>query len=285
MSHSNSVLSSASIASTLRAIDLGSMQSSLDGFRALRVLLEGTRHHVWQPQALDAHIRKVEDTLFALDDHGIATSLFLDALPAPLITLQQLAYCRWEVWLEQQFAQGLRSHSSIDDYRLVTRFRRLIQRETELLGAKPVTRALFIGSGPMPVSAILLHERTGAQVDCVDMDGSAVVQSRRVIAHLGLEANMRVLHADGSGIDASSYDAVLIALLAKPKAEILRHLSAAAREDCRVVCRTATGLRVLVYEPLERDLDLSTHVVEAQKLATAADDTISSLLLKVRTCF
>lgn len=45
-------------------------------------------------------------------------------------------------------------------------------------------RVAFAGSGPLPLSAILLHVRFGASVVLVDVDSEAVGESRRLIAAL-----------------------------------------------------------------------------------------------------
>jgi len=247
-------------------------------FHELRQSLERTRHVIWKFSELDAHIRAMEETIFALDTEMLGAQVFLSGLTPELIALQQIAYCRWETELERRFADSVGSPGTIDTYPLVQRFRRLIDREVDLLGKQPVKRLLFIGSGPVPVSAILFHQRLGAQVDCVDLDPMAVEHSRKFLARLRLSDPIRVHCADGSLMDALDYDAVVIALLAKPKHEILAQLATNARPDCRVICRTSQGLRVLVYEPMDMDKDLRDFGIADRRHASHGD-TISSLRL------
>jgi hypothetical protein len=250
----------------------------LERFAGLRRLINATAERIWKFGDLHPHIETLEETLFALDDHGLLASMFLSSLSSAQIALQRVAYCQWETELERRFVHGLTSSSTIDDYALAARFRRLLTREVDLLGGRP-ERLLFIGSGPLPISAILAHEYLRVPVDCVDVDTVAVTESRRLLASLHLSDAVHVMQADGAGIDADRYDAILIALLAKPKNQILASLAGSARPDCKVVCRTSEGLREIVYEPMRQDRDLGLHVVCDKRSALDRGDTISSLLL------
>jgi hypothetical protein len=254
----------------------------LERFAALRRLINATAERIWRFGELHPHIERLENMIFALDDNGVLASMFLASLSSAQISLQHVAYCNWETELERRFVHGLTPSSTIDDYALAGRFRRLIKREIELLApAGRPERLLFIGSGPLPVSAILAHEYLGVPVDCIDVDTGAVADSCRLLQNLHLSDAVRVIHADGTAIDARGYDAILIALLAKPKNEILASLARSARKDCRIVCRTSEGLRKLVYEPIDHDRDLRTHIVRDKRSAVDSGDTISSLLLSL----
>lgn len=248
-------------------------------FQLLERLLNETRRRLQRFAELDAHIASIEEMIFSLDDHGLVAEMFLNGLSSHLLALQHVAYGLWETALERRFIQGLGAAASIDAYRLTPRFRRLIEREIDLLGGAKPARALFIGSGPVPVSAILLHEYLGVPVDCADVDPDAVAQSRTLLERLSLKDQIRVALTDGAAVDASRYDMVLIALLAKPKAEILAQVSKSARPDCRIICRTSLGLRTIVYEPMNPAEDLKCFRVADRRPALHHGDTISSLLL------
>jgi hypothetical protein len=259
-----------------------STNGAFERFRVLRALLDATPERMWRFADLHAHIDAVERMIFALDDQAITADLFLSSLLPVQIALQQFAYCHWETELERRFVQNLSTSASIDEYALTARFRRLIHREIELLSADgPPSRLLFIGSGPCPISAILAHEYMGIGVDCLDADGLAVVQSRRILEQWHLSSAIRVFHGDGMSFDASNYDAVIIALLAKPKSGILGGLARTLRRHGRVVCRASHGLRVLLYEPMNLERELGHFTVRDQRSAVGDGDTISSLLLQL----
>jgi hypothetical protein len=257
----------------------GTEGGQYEKFQALQALLDETPRRLHRFSEIDRHIQAVEDAIFALDQNELVVEMFLGGLSLHLRALQQIAYGQWETELERRFVQQLGPQGSIDEYRLAQRFRRLLEREVELLEGERPKRALFIGSGPMPISAILLHEYLGVPVDCVDVDAHSVAQSQQLLERLSLRGRLNVAVTDGASVDASVYDVVLIALLAKPKSEILAQLRRSARPGCRVLCRTSLGLRTLIYEPTNLATDLESYRVVGQRRALHRGDTISTLSL------
>lgn len=190
-------------------------------------------------------------------------------------------YCYWETLLEKRFVksleQGVCRH--VVDYPLFSRFERLIEREVGLLDGYIPRRVLFIGSGPMPITALCLQHRLNAPVDCLERDPEAVAESSLVLDRLGYSASIQVLHGQGELVDVSEYDVILVALLAKPKRAILESIVHSSRDDVRIICRTSEGSRCFFYEPTVQEA-----IVQPLRLIRVAnaglDDTISSSLLR-----
>lgn len=186
-------------------------------------------------------------------------------------------YCKWETELEWRFVnQLLRKECGWESYHLYQRFEDLIAREIGLLGGRRPERMLFIGSGPFPISALHIGRRLGSHIVCIDHDESAVDISREIIRRLDLAGLIEIVHAAGSEYDATSFDAVFVALLAKPKKALLKNIRKARGGN--FLCRTSRGLRKFVYEAT-RDDALENFQVAGAQLATG-DQTISTLLLK-----
>lgn len=202
----------------------------------------------------------------------------LDRLGPELLLTAQLAYESWETRLEQKFAEGVLAGSmGLSAYLLYERFRKLLKRELSLLPAEP-KNVLFIGSGPVPISALLVHDLTGAKVTCIDQNPQAVAVSRKLIAEMGFERSISVYETLGQEVVADKYDVVLVALLAKPKADILANIHRSIRPDGYVLCRTSRGLRQLLYESTAVAFAPLYEVV-AEQIADG-DLTISTLLLR-----
>lgn len=237
----------------------------------------------WTLERLAPAIARLESFVFeqAQDQADLPTRLRGD-----VVREMQTAYGAWETLLEKQFARRVVDGAVTEQqaYPLSQRFQRLLGRELNLVPGEPPKRACFLGSGPLPISAIWLHRITGAAVDCVDHEPEAVELSRRYLASQGLEREIRVHLNEGEAVDPTGYDMILVALLAKPKHGILRQLRRAAQPNCRVVCRTSHGLRQLLYEPT----DVSTavepwfHVISEAAVLDNAPDTISSFALRQR---
>jgi hypothetical protein len=233
-------------------------------------------------QVLDPLIEDLESRVFAASD---AEKLMLDLRQnRDNVKLLNDAYCAWETALEQIFSWRLRTQESwsLPDYRLNNRFQRLLQRETSMLRNGSPRRALFIGSGPFPISAMWLHRILQIPVDGLDISAAAVEGSRELLDKLKLSDAINILHADSETYDVSAYDVIIIALLAKPKRAILNNIARSAKDDCEVICRTSFGPRCLVYEPtdLSRDILEKFTVQDTRVIASNSDDTISSILLR-----
>ncbi|CBA16950.1 hypothetical protein XACN24_12055 [Xanthomonas albilineans] len=197
----------------------------------------------------------------------------------------QEAYCLWETTLERNFVSRLcgGSATAVSDYRLAGRLQRLVRREVSMLRTQP-ERILFIGSGPLPLSAIWFSRILDVHVDGIDISKSAVEESSTLIKVLGLDRSIRIIHRNAVDYDVSNYDMIVIALLAKPKQLLLDNIARTARSDCTIVCRTSFGLRSLIYEPtFFSSAILDNFDIEDIRLVKgASDDTVSSLKLSIR---
>lgn len=237
----------------------------------------------WTLERLDRAVDELEAFVFGGGDDAPE---LIRRLGVETVAELREAYCAWETLLEERFAcQAIRARAAdYHSYPLSSRFRRLLARELSLAGGPPPQRALFVGSGPLPISAVWLHGLSGARVDCVDHSGHAVRCSRAYLRALGLDERIRVLHGSGEGTDPAGYDLVLVALLAKPKRAILRRLHAAAAPGTRIVCRTSHGLQRLLYEPTDESRAVRPffEVAGVAVAGSGSADTISSLALRPR---
>jgi nicotianamine synthase len=117
----------------------------------------------------------------------------------------------------------------------------------------PPRRALFVGSGPLPLSALLLA-RHGVAVDAVDVDHEAVVLGGALARALGDDVAVREGDVLGLG-DLGGYDlvclAALVGLAPADKAAALAHVRARMRPGAMVLARSAHSLRALLYPVLD----------------------------------
>jgi|GEM_PF-458381 GNAT superfamily N-acetyltransferase len=228
---------------------------------------------------LHESIMELEKFVFSFEpDDETAPSILEDLTPEQVARLTD-AYSVWETELEARFAHRvIRGEVPVSDYLLYDRFETLLQRELALVRNGPPERILFIGSGPLPVSAIHMHYQTGSPVDCVDRDAGAVEISRQVIEKCGLGDSVRVFCDQGERYDVGEYDLILVALLAKPKKNILRNLRKRSKLDARILCRTSLQLRTLVYEPTDDSAVRGFHIGGLQ--VAEGEQTISTWLLE-----
>ncbi|MFF2885525.1 nicotianamine synthase family protein [Paenibacillus sp. NPDC057967] len=109
---------------------------------------------------------------------------------------------------------------------------------------------IFVGSGPMPLSAIILHQLSDANVICLEMDAVAYDASCLLLERLGLADKVTVVMGNGSEFDYSSYSQIFVASLVRNKMEVLERINQTA-SDPLVAVRTAEGMRQIMYEAID----------------------------------
>ena len=127
-----------------------------------------------------------------------------------------------------------------------------------LMGAagRPLERVLFVGSGPLPLTSILLARHHGMRVDNVEQDERAFRVSRHLSERLGMAHQLNYRHADVlSCTDLGDYDCVFLAALvgmnAREKTALLRHLGACMRPGALLLARSSARLRGLLYPEVD----------------------------------
>lgn len=109
---------------------------------------------------------------------------------------------------------------------------------------------VFVGSGPLPLSPIILHLFGDVEVICVEMDAVAYEASSTLLEHMGLGDKVTVVLGNGSDFDYRSYSRIFVASLVRNKQAVLeqiRHTS----PDSLVAVRTAEGMRQMMYEAID----------------------------------
>lgn len=119
---------------------------------------------------------------------------------------------------------------------------------------RPLTRVAFVGAGPLPLSALLLAEDTGATVHGFDRDQHAVAQARRLAEAVGCRG-VSFMHCDIEVHEAlDTYDLVVLAALVgrtpTAKRRIVQRLGRRMAPGAHLVVRSAHAMRTLLYPPM-----------------------------------
>lgn len=109
---------------------------------------------------------------------------------------------------------------------------------------------VFVGSGPLPLSPILLHLLSDVNVICLEMNPVAYEASCSLLKRMGLEDKVMVVNINGSDFDYSAYDRIFVASLVRNKQEVLEQISLTSK-DPLVAVRTAEGMRQIMYEAID----------------------------------
>jgi hypothetical protein len=115
------------------------------------------------------------------------------------------------------------------------------------------SKVVFVGSGPLPLSPILLHRIGGCKVICLDMDAEAYEASGMLIERAGLGHDVKVIQINGSEFDYSGYNRIFLASLVKNKPSVLNQIARSASKPL-VAIRTAVGMKQIMYEAVDESL-------------------------------
>jgi nicotianamine synthase len=118
---------------------------------------------------------------------------------------------------------------------------------------------LFIGGGPLPLTAIVLALDFGVKSTVLDIDESAVALSTELIRRLGLENMIQVVQKSGAEFtEYSDFNVIFIAALAgidaKTKRGIFSQVKKFANKGTHILARSSWGNRKLLYRPLSKRL-------------------------------
>ncbi len=103
-------------------------------------------------------------------------------------------------------------------------YRFMVGREFKRLPLRAKDRVLFVGGGALPLSAVYLHRKTGANVDILDCDERAVRLGRKWIASMGLSHALTMRMGRGKIAICQHYDRIHIAKQVMPKRRVLEHI-------------------------------------------------------------
>ncbi|OMF37988.1 hypothetical protein BK133_03110 [Paenibacillus sp. FSL H8-0548] len=109
---------------------------------------------------------------------------------------------------------------------------------------------VFVGSGPMPLSPIILHLFGDVEVVCLDIDPVACEASCSFLEKMGLGTKVNVIMENGAEFDYSSYNRIFVASLVRNKRAVLEQISRTSL-DPLVAVRTAEGMRQIMYEAID----------------------------------
>jgi hypothetical protein len=114
----------------------------------------------------------------------------------------------------------------------------------------PESHVVFVGSGPLPLTAIELHKQTGARITCIDNDPEAVRQSRALLRRLNLDRQIKVVEAGGEQAEYKDVTHAMVAALVPNQPSVVKRVL----EDspaAMIGVRSANGLRGLLYPPAD----------------------------------
>lgn len=184
-------------------------------------------------------------------------------------------------WAEH-ISEAADPHQALERFPYFKNYDCLTSREWQLISHRSSTakNIVFLGSGPLPLTAILLATRHACTVTLVDVDPAAVETSKRLIDALNIH-NINVVHADAESFNELSdadvvYVAALVGQTEKERADIYRQLATRMKKDSFLLTRSAYASRTMLYRPISKLIDKYFHRIAELH---PHDDVINSTIL------
>ncbi len=119
-------------------------------------------------------------------------------------------------------------------------------------------KALFIGGGALPLTAILMAVEHGYQVDCLDSDAEACLLAEKLIRSSGLSNLVRIINVDSNDFaHYSDYQIVIVAALVgisdEEKMQVIKQVKREIKSDSYVLLRSVEALGNLLYRQVSEE--------------------------------
>lgn len=168
-----------------------------------------------------------------------------------------------EYELEKYWASRiLKSKAPVEElhkFPYIQNYKKLTKMEWHgLLGCSEHTAhtVLFIGGGPLPLTAILLAELYNVEVTILEKNPEAVTQSRQLLKEIHLDRKVTVLCVDATQFtEYSHFNVIFVAALAgvegTTKSKILKSIKRDTKYGSHILVRSSWGTRELLYRPID----------------------------------
>ena len=234
------------------------------------------------------HVVQSVSTLLDAVTQPLTPSEIDQALAHPEIRSRQ--YRMWEFLsqaesaMERHYSVRL-DGSNINNFRYFRKsYDKLVDAELAALGfpthqlsLKPAQSVIYVEAGPMPISPILLHRKTGLAVTCIDADRANADLGRNFIHKCGYSDHITYRHAEGDDYDYGPHPIAFVSSFVRHKASILENICEGGHGVETLAVRSAQGIYTLLYEPVTAKL-ATALTLSFDRQTVATPETINTTL-------
>jgi len=135
--------------------------------------------------------------------------------------------------------------NTLTDFTYLPNYIQLARTEYRGAGLKPGNTVLFLGSGPLPLTLIVLCHQHGLNGIGIEQYPERAELSRQALEKLGLSNQIRIINGNHQTLPMEETpDLIMVAAQAEPKKEIFDHLAGVLPAGTKISYRTyEKGLR------------------------------------------
>lgn len=183
------------------------------------------------------------DELAALDIDEKSIEVILespdfDSLMAEISRFRFLYNLKLETEKAKSLLESSNPWETLRNFTFYTNYLQLARTEYTGSGLKPGDCVLFLGSGPLPLSLIVLCHEYGLFGIGIEQDGERAALSRQVIARLGLSESIKIIEGNHFSLSFKTHcDLHMVAAQAEPRREVFEQLAKVLPEGSKVSYR------------------------------------------------
>ncbi len=124
---------------------------------------------------------------------------------------------------------------------------------------KKVKKVLFVGGGPLPLTAIVLATKYNKDPVVLEKDESSFVKSSELISKLKLDKQIKIINIKAENYNAyNEYDLIYLAALVgeneKTKNKMINYIHKVISKNSLLLCRSSHGSRKIIYNPIDKNI-------------------------------
>jgi len=140
------------------------------------------------------------------------------------------------------------SHPTKNEFNFQSHNNLLSKQELEVMQLKAHSHIAFVGSGPLPWTAIRYHLKTNVNVSCIDYNPEAVFLSYKLLDVYNLHQSVKVFCTDASLFNYADITHIVLAGMALSKDQIIEKVIKTAQTGTMLIIRSSVGLNCFFYE-------------------------------------
>ena len=182
------------------------------------------------------------DDRFAQD---IVCKLKPDCALESIVRFRNLYSLRLETENAYSILESSQPWEVLEKFTHYSNYVQLAQSEYQGSGLKPGDSVVFLGSGPLPLSLIIMCHQNGLKGVGIEQEPDRAKLSREVVEKLGLSSQIEIKTGNHFSLPLKSkYELLMVAAAAEPKIEIFNYLASVLPARMRLSYRIyEKGLR------------------------------------------
>jgi nicotianamine synthase len=175
--------------------------------------------------------------------------------------LSSVAEYEMEVYWAEKIVESKNGTKELQKFWYYKNYEQLVDLEHANITClyKKVRTILFVGGGPLPLTAIVLCRKYGLTCTILERDSSSYSLSIKLIKKLELSDKIKIINTDAESYSSySKFDVIYLAAMVgqdvKAKSGIISLIHNKLQKGNVLLCRSSHGTRELLYTPIAKVL-------------------------------